>query len=51
MKVDATLVKLAMPPPMMSTLPRASASLVMRERMVLQYSYVCSVEGAPLYSP
>ena len=52
LKVAATLVKLAMPPPMMSTLPCGCLSdVVMRWRIVLAYSNVCCSLGAPEYSP
>lgn len=47
-KVAATLVKLAMPPPVIRTLPSGCFSAVMRERIVFAYSYVCCSEGAPV---
>ena len=51
LNVDATLVKLAMPPPMMRTLPSGCDSRVIRLRIVFAYSNVCDSLGAPEYSP
>lgn len=52
LNVAATLVKLAMPPPMMRILPSLLTSpRVMSDRIVLAYSYVWPSVGAPEYSP
>ena len=49
--LDATFVKLAMPPPIINTFPLGFFSLIINDKTVFAYSYVCCSLGAPEYSP
>ncbi|KII68551.1 hypothetical protein RF11_02490 [Thelohanellus kitauei] len=51
LKVVATFVKLAIPPPIIKTLPDLTGPLVMSWIIVFAYSKVSSRVGAPEYSP
>nr|GMD09339.1 hypothetical protein RF11_02490 [Ipomoea batatas] len=50
LKVAATSVKLAMPPPIMRALLRPSGSAVAQSRTTRAYCKTSSSFGAPLYS-